>query len=58
VLTKYYSGDQIKKEMGGACGTYRGEDYVYRVSVRKPEGKTPLARPRHRWEDNIQMDLQ
>jgi hypothetical protein len=23
-----------------------------------PEGKRRLARPRHRWEDNIQMDLQ
>jgi hypothetical protein len=25
--------------------------------VRKPEGKGPLGRPRHRW-DNIKMDLQ
>ena len=24
----------------------------------KPEGKTPLGRPRRRWEDNIKMDLQ
>ena len=31
---------------------------VYRVLVVKPEGKTPLGRPRHRWEDNIKMDLQ
>ena len=31
---------------------------MYRVLVRKPEGKTPLGRPRHRWEDNIKMDLQ
>ena len=23
----------------------------------KPEGKRPLGRPRHRWEDNIRMDL-
>jgi hypothetical protein len=23
-----------------------------------PEGKRPLERPRHRWEDNIMMDLQ
>ena len=22
------------------------------------EGKRPLGRPRHRWEDNIKMDLQ
>ena len=24
----------------------------------KPEGKRPLGRTRHRWEDNIKMDLQ
>jgi len=26
--------------------------------VRQPEGKRLLGRPRHRWEDNIKMDLQ
>jgi hypothetical protein len=26
--------------------------------VGKSEGKRPLGRPRHRWEDNIKMDLQ
>jgi len=26
--------------------------------VGKPEGKRPLGKPRHRWEDNIKMDLQ
>jgi hypothetical protein len=31
---------------------------VYRVLVGKPEGKSPLVRPRRRWEDNIKMDLQ
>jgi hypothetical protein len=25
--------------------------------VGKPEGKRPLERPRHRWVDNIRMDL-
>jgi hypothetical protein len=30
---------------------------VYRVLVGKPEGKRPLGRPRHRWEDGIKMDL-
>jgi len=30
---------------------------VYRVLVGKPEGKRPLGRPRHRWEDNINLDL-
>ena len=31
---------------------------VYRVLVRKSEGKRPLGRPRRRWEDNVKMDLQ
>jgi hypothetical protein len=26
--------------------------------VGKPEVKKPLGRPRHRWEDSIEMDLQ
>ena len=28
-----------------------------RVLVGRSEGKRPLGRPRHRWEDNIKMDL-
>jgi hypothetical protein len=31
---------------------------MYRNFMGKPEGKRPLAKPRHRWEDNIRMDLQ
>ena len=31
---------------------------VYRVLVGKLEGKRPLGRPRHRWEDNIRMYFQ
>jgi hypothetical protein len=39
----------------GACmGEGRG---VYRVLVGRPKGKRPLRRHRHRWEDNIKMDL-
>jgi hypothetical protein len=30
---------------------------VYRVLVGNPEGMRPLDRPRHRWEDNTEMDL-
>jgi hypothetical protein len=42
------------------CGAHReyGEKRVlYRVLVGKPEGKRVLGRPKHRWEDNINMDL-
>jgi len=38
-----------------SMGEERG---AYRVLVGKPEGKRPLGRPRHRWVDNIKMDLQ
>jgi hypothetical protein len=30
---------------------------VYRVLVRKPEGKRSLGIPMRRWEDNIKLDL-
>jgi hypothetical protein len=36
-----------------------GEDRgVHRALVGKPDGKRPLGRPRHRWEDNIKIDFQ
>ena len=39
-----------------ACiGEGRG---VFQVLVGKPEGMRPLGRFRHRWKDNIQMELQ
>ena len=44
--------------MGGACNTCGERTGIYRVLAKKPEGKRPLGRPRHRWEDNIKMDLQ
>jgi hypothetical protein len=51
-------GDKIEKnEMGTACSADGEERGVYRVLVRKPGGKRPLGRPRHRWED-IRMDVQ
>jgi hypothetical protein len=31
---------------------------AYRVLVGRPEQWRPLGRPRHRWEDNIKMDIQ
>jgi hypothetical protein len=30
---------------------------AYRLLVGRPEGKRPLGRPRHRWIENIKMDL-
>jgi hypothetical protein len=31
---------------------------AYRALVGKPNGRRQLGRPRHRWENNIKMDLQ
>jgi len=46
--------------MGGACNTMekRRGAYSYSVLVGKPEGKRPIGRLRHRWDDDIKMDLQ
>jgi hypothetical protein len=30
---------------------------AFNIFTSKPIGKRPLGRPRHRWEDNIRMDL-
>ena len=30
---------------------------AFKILAGKPTGKRPLGRPRHRWEDNIRMDL-
>jgi hypothetical protein len=35
-----------------------GRGGVYRVWDRKSEGNRPFGGPRHRWEDNIMMNIQ
>jgi len=44
--------------MGVACGAYGGEERRIQGFGGETWGKRPLGRPRHRWEDNIKMDLQ
>jgi hypothetical protein len=51
---------QIKSRRMWSAGhvSHMGEGRnMYRVLVGKREGKWPLERPRHRWEDGIIMDL-
>jgi hypothetical protein len=51
---------QIKSKRIRLAGhvAYMGEERkVHRVLVGKPERKKPLETPRHRWEDEIRMDL-
>jgi hypothetical protein len=31
---------------------------AYRVFMWRPEGKRPLGRPRHMWENDIKMDIE
>jgi hypothetical protein len=44
--------------MGGTCNTFLDRRGAYGVLEGKPEGKRPLGIPRHRWQDNIKLDLQ
>jgi hypothetical protein len=43
--------------MGKACSTNGEKRNAHTILEGKPEGKRTLGRPRHRWVDNIQMDL-
>jgi hypothetical protein len=43
--------------MGGPCSTNGEKMNAYRLLVGKPEGKSPIGRPRCKWVDNIRMDL-
>jgi hypothetical protein len=43
--------------MDRACSTNGAERNAYRILVGKSEGKTPLRRPRRRWEDNFKMNF-
>jgi hypothetical protein len=36
---------------------HREKRNSYRILVGTPDENTPLGRPRHRWEDNIKMDI-
>ena len=42
--------------MGRAC-SQNGRS-AFKILTRKPTGKRPLGRPRHRWENNIRIDLE
>ena len=48
----------IRMRWAGHVARMGEERGVYSVLVGKPEGRTPLGRPRRRWVDNIRMDLQ
>jgi hypothetical protein len=49
-----YSQDSVLKSANRVMGEKRN---AHRLLVGKPEGKSPLGRPRGRWMDNIRMIL-
>jgi hypothetical protein len=59
----YYSSNIIRiiklrrMRWVGLVAGMREKRNVCRLLVGKPEGKRPLGKPRHRWVDNIKMDL-
>ena len=58
-VTLYFAGDHIKaNEMGAACGTYGKEERCLQGLVGNSKEKSPLGRPKCRWADNIEMELQ
>jgi hypothetical protein len=44
--------------MWKACNMHRRETGAYGLPVEKPKGKILLGRPRHRWEDNIEIEME
>jgi hypothetical protein len=46
-----------EEEMGRACSTNWEKMNVYRIFVGKPEGRSSVGRPRHKWVDNMRMNL-
>ena len=63
-LSDLYSSPNIvrviksrRMRWAGLVGRMGEERGVYTVLVVKPKGKRPLGRPRHRWVDNIRMEL-
>jgi hypothetical protein len=47
----------MEDEMGGACSKHGVIRCASKILVGKHERKRPHGRLRHRWEDNIKMDL-
>jgi hypothetical protein len=43
--------------MDRECGTHGEKRNAYKILVGKLEGKMPLGRFRHSWEDNIKTDF-
>ena len=51
---------RLSKILRWACHVARMEEgrSAFKILTGKPTGKRPLGKPRHRWEDNIRMELE
>jgi hypothetical protein len=57
-LHSLYSSPQIKKDEVDRVCTAHGETInANNILIGKSKGRRPVGRSRHRWEDNIKMDL-
>jgi hypothetical protein len=43
--------------MGRICSANGEKTNAYRILVEKPEGRSPLGRPRRKWMDSIIADF-
>jgi hypothetical protein len=53
-FTKYYQVIKLRMGWTACMGEIRN---ARSILVGRPEGKRPVAKAGHRWEDNIRMDL-
>jgi hypothetical protein len=49
------TGERQRSRSGRGLKQFTYNSHV--TLVGRPEGRRPLGRPKHRWEDNIKMDL-
>jgi len=55
-LVQYFSGNESRRmRWAGHVERMCEKRGIYGVLVGNPEGKRPLRRPRHRWENNIKI---
>jgi hypothetical protein len=56
--SRYYTEVAVKESgMGRAYSTHAEKMNEHRIFVGKPEGRTPLGRPRRNWEDDVKVHL-
>jgi hypothetical protein len=47
----------VVDKMDETCNMHERRKNAYKIVAGKPDANRQLGRPRHKWEDNIKMDL-